>query len=81
MLLQEQKVSQVWAKVIGIDVSEVDADTNFFDLGGTSLMLIELVDELNTALGIETDILTLLEFPTIEDFVSQWNARHSGAAS
>lgn len=81
MLVQEQKVSQVWAKVIGIDISEVDVDTNFFDLGGNSLLLIELVDELNAALGIETSIVTLLEFSTIEEFVSHWNGQQEGTDS
>ena len=81
MRVEEQQVAEAWAKVIGIDVAEVDVDVNFFDLGGSSLLLIELVDELNAGLGIETTIVTLLEFPTIEDFVSYWNGPRAEAAS
>ncbi len=73
MLVQEQKVCEIWAKVIGIDIAEVDVRTNFFDLGGASLQLVQLVDALNQELGIETDIVTVLEFPTIEEFVAHWN--------
>ncbi|TXS45076.1 acyl carrier protein [Streptomyces sp. uw30] len=81
MMVDEQKVSQLVAEVIGIDVSEVDVDTNFFDLGGNSLLLISLVEKLKSTLGVQTDIVTLLEFPTIEGFVSHWNAQWAGADS
>lgn len=81
MLVSEQKVSQVVAEVIGIDVAEVDVETNFFDLGGNSLLMITLVEELKAALGIETTIVTLLEFPTIEGLVAYWNAQVEAADS
>jgi len=81
MMVHEDKVAQVVAEVIGIDVSEVDLDTNFFDLGGNSLLLISLVEKLKSTLGIETDIVTFLEFPTIEEFVAHWNAQGAGAGS
>jgi hypothetical protein len=32
-------------------------------------------------LGIETNIVTLLEYSTIAEFVSYWNELHGGAAS
>ncbi|WP_216214821.1 acyl carrier protein [Amycolatopsis aidingensis] len=72
MPLQELEVSQIWADVIGI--READVDTNFFDLGGNSMLLLELVSLLNQKLGIETDVLTLLEYPTVAKFTSHWNA-------
>jgi acyl carrier protein len=76
MPVQEQEVSQVWAEVIGI--READVDTNFFDLGGHSLMLMKLVSQLDQKLGIETDILMLLEYPTVARFTSHWNALQAG---
>ncbi|MEU9479451.1 acyl carrier protein [Streptomyces sp. NPDC048191] len=72
MPVQEQEVSQIWADVIGI--READVDTNFFDLGGHSLLLMELVSQLNQKLGIDTDVLMLLEYPTVAAFTSRWNA-------
>jgi acyl carrier protein len=81
MTVHEEEVAQVWADLIGVDVSEVDTVTSFFDLGGNSFLLIKLVDELNSALGIETDIVALLESPTIEEFVSHYNSRLEGAES
>jgi acyl carrier protein len=81
MAVHEGEVAQVWADVIGVDVSEVDTVTSFFDLGGNSFLLIKLVDELNSVLGIETGIVALLEYSTIEEFVSHCNSRLEGAES
>jgi len=81
MAVHEGEVAQVWADVIGVDISEVDTVTSFFDLGGNSFLLIKLVDELNSVLGIETDIVALLEYSTIEEFVSHYSSQLEGAES
>ena len=81
MAVHEGDVARVWADVIGVDISEVDTVTSFFDLGGNSFLLIKLVDELNSVLGIETDIVALLEYATIEEFVAHCNSRLAGAES
>jgi polyketide synthase PksN len=72
MLLQEPEISQIWADVIGI--CEADVDTNFFDLGGNSMLLLELISQLNEKLGITTDVVMLLEYPTVAKFTSHWNS-------
>ncbi|RKN07610.1 acyl carrier protein [Streptomyces radicis] len=75
MPVQEQDVARIWAEVIGIP--EADVDTNFFDLGGHSLQLMELADRLNQKLDISTDILALMEYPTVAAFTSHWNSVES----
>ncbi|WP_432142969.1 acyl carrier protein [Streptomyces sp. bgisy084] len=72
MPVQEQEVSRVWADVIGIP--EADFDTNFYDLGGHSLLLMELASRLNRQLGIDTDVIMLMEYPTVAAFTSHWNS-------
>jgi acyl carrier protein len=72
MPVNEQQVSEIWAEVLALPA--VDVDANFYDLGGHSLLLIDLVGRLNQALGIETDILTVLEHPTVVDFTAHWNS-------
>lgn len=62
----------IWADVIG--VPEADVDTNFFDLGGNSLQLMVLASQLNRQLGIEADVLMLMEYPTVAAFTSYWNS-------
>lgn len=72
MPVQEQQVSKIWAEVLALP--DVDVDANFYDLGGHSLLVIDLVGRLNQALGIETDIVTVLEHPTVVKFTAHWNS-------
>ncbi|MGH3939867.1 MAG: phosphopantetheine-binding protein [Pseudonocardiaceae bacterium] len=72
MTLHESEVAQVWAEVLG--VQRVDSNANFFDIGGNSLLLLELISRLNQSLGVDTDVLTLLELPTVAKFTSHRNA-------
>ncbi|MBB4923467.1 acyl carrier protein [Kitasatospora kifunensis] len=73
MPVQEQDISRIWADIIGIP--EADIHTNFFDLGGHSLQLMEVVARLNEQLGIDVDVLALMEYPTVAEFTSHWNER------
>ncbi|UFQ16892.1 MULTISPECIES: acyl carrier protein [Streptomyces] len=72
MPVQEQEISRIWAEVIGIP--DADIHTNFFDLGGHSLQLMALADRLSRQLGIEADIVALMEHPTVADFTSHVNS-------
>lgn len=60
-------VAAVWRKVLRIP--EVDAEANFFDLGGDSLMLIEAQAELEKVLGREISSTALFESPSITALV------------
>lgn len=73
MLVQEQEVARIWAEVLGLP--EADANTNFFDLGGHSLLLMELVSQFSQKLGITTDVIMLMEYPTIAGFTEYWNSQ------
>ena len=74
MAVDEQKIARIWADVLG--VAGVDEETNFFDLGGHSLLLAELVDRLSRELDVQVDVLTLLEYPTVRML-----AAHLGAVA
>ena len=77
MLVREQEISRIWAELLGIP--EADVDTDFFDLGGHSLLLMDLARLLDQKLAIKTDVRTLLEHPTIAKFTAHWNSRQSPA--
>jgi len=59
----EEAVAQVWKAVLEIEI--VDCDANFFDLGGSSLHLIEAHAKLQNRLTREMPITTLFEYPTV----------------
>ncbi|MBV9791548.1 MAG: amino acid adenylation domain-containing protein, partial [Chloroflexi bacterium] len=59
----ERAVAAVWADVL--QVERVGMDDNFFDLGGHSLLLVQLHSKLVQALGREISVIDLFKYPTI----------------
>ncbi|HEX7867584.1 MAG TPA: amino acid adenylation domain-containing protein, partial [Variovorax sp.] len=48
---EQAQLASIWAGVIGIDVSEIRAGDNFFDLGGDSLLVLRAVQQAAQTLG------------------------------
>nr|AKA59478.1 non-ribosomal peptide synthetase [uncultured bacterium AZ_40] len=59
----ERRVAAVWARVLGVDT--VGVHDNFFDLGGSSLLLLNLRAELQAELGVPLPIQRLFEHTTV----------------
>jgi len=59
----EAQVAEVWSRVLG--VADMGRDENFFDLGGNSLLGMQLVAELGKDFGVEVEPVALFEAPTI----------------
>ncbi|WP_460930945.1 SDR family NAD(P)-dependent oxidoreductase, partial [Oleiagrimonas citrea] len=63
----ERKVAEIWQRVLGI--SEIGTKDNFFDLGGNSLVGLQVVAELRKELDVELRQVVLYEAPTIDALV------------
>jgi acyl carrier protein len=48
---EHAQLAQIWAGVIGIDVEDIRASDNFFDLGGDSLLVLRAVQQAAQMLG------------------------------
>ncbi|WP_307064672.1 non-ribosomal peptide synthetase [Streptomyces sp. B3I8] len=59
----EQKVAEVWCEALG--TSWVHPDANFFDLGGHSLLLVQVRRRLSDAFGRPIFATALFEHPTV----------------
>ena len=66
---QVEPVTRLMAEVLHLD--SVGADENFFELGGTSLLAIQLIGRLRDRLGIEADIGAVFEAPTAAALVKR----------
>ncbi|HEY6794445.1 MAG TPA: non-ribosomal peptide synthetase [Kineosporiaceae bacterium] len=64
----QEKVSAAWAATLHLE--RVGVDDNFFDIGGTSLLLMRLRARLVTVLGQELSMVTLFRNPTVRLLVS-----------
>jgi amino acid adenylation domain-containing protein len=60
----EQKIAAVWQKVLKLE--QVGIQDNFFDLGGHSLLLLQVLSQLRDVLGISLPVVTLFQYPTIQ---------------
>jgi amino acid adenylation domain-containing protein len=59
----ERAVGKIWAAVL--PVTEVDVTTSFFDTGGTSLLVIELISRLGAEFGTAVSLREFLSAPTV----------------
>ncbi|MEM9292996.1 MAG: amino acid adenylation domain-containing protein [Acidobacteriota bacterium] len=59
----EQRVASIFSQVLGVE--SVGSEDSFFDLGGHSLLLVELQAQLETAFGRKVEMLDLFRYPTV----------------
>ena len=65
----EQLISTIWCKILQRET--VDLDDNFFDLGGHSLLLTRVNEELRVQLARDIPLIHLFEYPTVRS-LSNW---------
>ncbi len=68
----EQRISEIWQRILGRD--QIGMHDNFFDLGGNSLLGLQLVSELSQELGTQIAPVTLFEFPTVRSLTRHLNS-------
>lgn len=68
----EAAVAEMWSEVLGLDHVSVRAD--FLDLGGDSLLAVQVIARLASALGLELSIYDFFEQPTVEAIASKAQA-------
>ena len=59
----EGTIAQAWREVLRLN--EVGVEDNFFDLGGHSLLLVQVQTRLRDTLGQEVPIVEMFQYPTI----------------
>lgn len=64
----EAALAEVWTEVLK---RPVGADSDFFALGGQSLLAVRAVARINATLGADVPIRTLLENPRLRDFARE----------
>jgi len=61
----EQTVARIWQELFG--VQEVGIHDNFFDLGGHSLLLVQMQGKLQAHFSRDVPIVQLFQYPTVRD--------------
>jgi acyl transferase domain-containing protein/acyl carrier protein len=76
----ERLIADIWQQVLG--VQQVGMDDNFFDLGGHSLLMIQVQSKLREALHREISMVDLFKYPSVgalAEYLSQANGHKSQA--
>ena len=72
----ERAIAQVWQAVLQID--KVGIDDNFFDLGGHSLLLMRVQNQLSEMLARDLSIIELFRYPTINALAQYLSRKPDG---
>ena len=67
----EKSIAAIWVEALG--VSEVQPDDDFFDLGGHSLIAIDVIDQVHKLTGVElrfSDLQRARTVATLTDLIA-----------
>ncbi|GHA92216.1 MULTISPECIES: amino acid adenylation domain-containing protein [Streptomyces] len=73
----ERRIGLIWQAVL--EVPRVGLNTDFFDLGGTSLSLLRMFERVNAEFGTDLDITVLIEAASVAELAQKVEA--AGAVS
>jgi len=59
----EQQIAAIWQEVLGVE--QVGIHDNFFDLGGHSLLVVQVREKLHERLQQDLSVVDLFEYPTV----------------
>ncbi len=63
----EKKVLNIWHKILEIDKEKIGINHNFFDLGGNSINILKIANEINKEFNVNISIGEILLNQTISD--------------
>ncbi|MCC2442985.1 non-ribosomal peptide synthetase [Bacillus cereus] len=63
--LTEKKLSSIWSEIL--HYKQLDVNSNFFSVGGHSLLAMVLLGKVKESIGIELTLRNLFDYPTIKE--------------
>lgn len=70
----ESVIAGIWEEIFGIE--QLGIHDKFFDLGGSSLLAIQLINQLRNAFGMDVSVNIVFERPTISDMAEALGGSH-----
>ncbi|MFB8419259.1 amino acid adenylation domain-containing protein [Streptomyces albidoflavus] len=75
-----ETVLAAWSRVLELEPADVDPDTGFFDLGGTSLTAVQVHQQIREALDHEFPLATLFRHSTVRELTTYLTENATPAA-
>ncbi|MCG7563275.1 non-ribosomal peptide synthetase [Pseudoalteromonas sp. McH1-42] len=67
----EQSLAEIWAKLLNISVEEIKQDSDFFMLGGHSLLSLRLIGEIRSTFNVEISIIDIFESSSLKEMADK----------
>jgi acyl carrier protein len=64
----ERKLAAIFRELLGLH--EIGLDDNFFDLGGNSLLMVQVVEKIRGELGLKISLVRVFQFPTLRSLAA-----------
>lgn len=74
-----ETLTRMWTSVLGVDT--IGTDEDFFDLGGSSLAAVAVVEQINARYGVELPVNAMFGIVTIAEMVEAIRARAAAGAA
>lgn len=71
----ERSVADIWQEVLKVE--RVSVQDNFFEIGGYSLLMVEIHKKLQERLGREISIISLFKYPTVQTLAKHLASQES----
>lgn len=72
---RQKAIAAMWAELLNIPAEEISADTSYFEIGGTSLNVFKLLNQVRIQLGVDLNIREIIDNDTLADFCRLVHAR------
>jgi FkbH-like protein len=71
----EKLIADVWKKVLGLD--RVSTQAKFFEVGGTSLLMVRIAIELKRSHSLNVSIIDMFKYPTIAELAAHLDGKET----
>lgn len=75
----QRRLASIWSDLLNIE--QVGIDDNFFDLGATSTLSMQIAGRVQQELGIELSVVKLFQYPTIAGLANYLNTEQNSQQS
>ncbi|MDW3192239.1 MAG: amino acid adenylation domain-containing protein [Cytophagales bacterium] len=61
----EAKLIHLWQEVLNVEATAISTDSNFFEIGGTSIKLVQLQEKMKQTFETDINVATIFRSPTV----------------
>ena len=77
----EREIVRIWSEVLALDAAAIGVQHNFFELGGHSLLVVQAMNRLQDAFGIELTVAQLFDRQNVSGLAALVEAQQIAQAT